>query len=55
MGAGTVVHRDKASFQEQYGTLWLAAEAYIEGKTDFVREVLAQGLLNHRATENTEH
>jgi hypothetical protein len=29
--SATVVHRDKASFQQQYGTLWKAAEAYLDG------------------------
>lgn len=29
--SSTVVHRDKASFQQQYGTLWKACEAYLDG------------------------
>ena len=32
MGAGTVVHIDKAGFQRQFGTLWAATEAYLDGK-----------------------
>ncbi len=26
-----VVHRDKVSFQRQYGTLWKACEEYLDG------------------------
>jgi hypothetical protein len=32
MPPGAVVHRDKASFQRQFGTLWNAAEAYLSGE-----------------------
>lgn len=28
----TVVHISKAGFQNQYGTLWAATEAYLDGK-----------------------
>lgn len=29
--AQAVVHRTKDGFQQQYGTLWKAAEAYLDG------------------------
>lgn len=32
LSAKTVVHRDTASFQKQFGTLWVAAEAYLDQK-----------------------
>jgi hypothetical protein len=32
MPPGVVVHRDKAGFQRQFGTLWRACEAYLEDK-----------------------
>lgn len=31
MPQAPVVHRDKAGFQAQYGTLWDAVEAYLDG------------------------
>lgn len=32
MGAATVVHISREGFQRQFGTLWAATEAYLDGK-----------------------
>jgi hypothetical protein len=39
----TVVHRDRAGFQRQYGTLWHACEAYL---TDQMLPAQAQAFEN---------